>query len=256
MNRVLISLLAGAALASAAALRAAEDASGSEASGSEAFATALTRYAAGDYLGATEIAAETDDARTLALAARAVLARAVLAESEKDAKRLAREAEDYAEAALEADPELLEAHLQTAAALGLRGRHTSGLAAHLQGLARRSRRHLDQALALAPENAWALSMIGAWHMEVVRRGGARVYDASLEKGLEYYEAALRADPDNLVIAANFAQALAESGDPELVRRARDVAARASRMAPDDAFSQAMRNRVAALARDLARPSAM
>ncbi|GAB4491823.1 MAG: hypothetical protein Tsb0010_00320 [Parvularculaceae bacterium] len=216
----------------------------------------MTRYQAGDYVGATDFAAETKDARTLALAARAALARAVLADSERDAKRLAREAEAYAKAALDADPELLEAHLQYAAALGLRGRHTSGLAAHLQGLARRSRRHLDRALELEPENAWALSMIGAWHMEVVRRGGARVYDASLEKGIDYYEAALRADPENLVIAANFAQALAESGDPELARRARDVASRASRMAPEDAFSEAMRNRVAALAQDLGRASAM
>ena len=217
----------------------------------DAYAAAMTYYNEGAYALAAEIAGADRSADALALASRAELAQAILAVAPRRAIKLARRAEGYAAAALAVDPEHVEANLQYAAAIGLRGKHVSRLAAHMKGLARKGRRHLERALDLAPGDPWALSLMGAWHMEVARRGGGRIYGASIEEGIAYYEAALAADPDNIVIAVNFADALAASGDPALRGRALDLARRAAAATPDDAFAAAMSDRAAALAAELA-----
>jgi hypothetical protein len=70
---------------------------------------------------------------------------------------------------------------------------------------------IDQALAVAPNDDWALASAGAWNIEVVRNGGAllarAIYGARVETGKEYFYKAFVAQPNNLVIRFQFALSL-------------------------------------------------
>ena len=58
---------------------------------------------------------------------------------------------------------------------------------HLQGYAREGRRHLDRALELDPDHAWAHGALGMWHLEILQHAGpalgGELYGATAEKGL-------------------------------------------------------------------------
>ncbi|MEM9726709.1 MAG: hypothetical protein AAF909_14790 [Pseudomonadota bacterium] len=206
-------------------------------------------YALGEFARATAMGAALESADGFALAARSTLARAMLLGDDAPVKKIAKQAERFAEAALKLDPDHLEANLQLAVALGVRGAQMSALSAHLKGLAGRGRSHIEHALALAPDDPWAMSLMGGWHLEVVRRGGGRIYGASVEEGVRWYERALAAAPDNTVMAYRYAvalMALEPPVDTALVQGALELAMRAP---PADALARALQ----ADARRLAAP---
>lgn len=123
------------------------------------------------------------------------------------------------------EPDRPEAHLAVAVALGLVARREGSMAAHFRGMAKEARAHIDRALALNPDNAWAHAALGGWHLEIAYAGGPLgkiVYGASAEAGIAAYERALALDPANMSIAWQYAFQLAGFGSRERIARASEL----------------------------------
>ncbi len=161
---------------------------------------AFTLFAEGYYEEAAAFADDKGGAENHALAARALNAEAYLAKDNKMARRIAKRALAHAEIAIQDDPNLVEGHLQAAISYAQRGARMSPVRAFVSGTAQKARALLDHALQLEPENAWALSSSGAWHLEVARRAGEGRYGAKAQTGIQQFAAARATDPANLLIA--------------------------------------------------------
>lgn len=161
---------------------------------------AYDAYAAGDYADAVVLASSGESAADYALAARALNAVAYFEAERKEARRTADDAIDMAEKAIALDPDLPEARLQAAIGMALKGARISPFRAFFSGLAAKARAQIDAALALDPDNPWALSTSAAWRIEVARRGGGSLYGADPVKGHEEFMAARALAPDNVAIA--------------------------------------------------------
>jgi tetratricopeptide (TPR) repeat protein len=188
-------------------------------------------YDAGEWTTAQNLAASASDAFSKTLAAEAVLAPLMLGDmadaTQGEKLDRARRAANYAQEALDIDPDYARAYLASAAALGYQGRYSNPLSAALTRLPQRSRTQMDRALALDPGNPWANALLGAWHLEVVRRAGEGMFGADSQAGLERYRAAVRLSntPD---IPYHFALALlardAEAHGDEALEQLRAAAA--------------------------------
>lgn len=172
----------------------------------DGYAAALALYDAGQYEAALKAAESIGDASGLALAARSqlVLLRFFLPPQEKEAAL--HRAIELTRRAVELGPDHLEANLQSAIALGYRGRLD-----HSTRDARRARRHIDKALEVDPDNPWARAALGGWNGEVVIEAGAflarALFNAGRSDAIENYEAAIKAAPDNIPIHASYAKML-------------------------------------------------
>jgi hypothetical protein len=168
----------------------------------------LTLYQAGKYEQA--IAAGTLEATALgyATAARAALADAML---KSPCLECLKRAADLSHKSIVADPKLSDAYVYLAVSLGYQARIIGPLRAQLGGYPDEARRNLDKALRADPENAWALAALGGWNIEIVHGGGVRLakwlYGASLEEGMKRFDAAFKAQPDNLVLRYQYALSL-------------------------------------------------
>ncbi|MFO1186014.1 MAG: hypothetical protein U1E87_00265 [Alphaproteobacteria bacterium] len=159
-------------------------------------------YCAGSYNRSVMLAEGEMTAPALAFAARARLAQATFETDPKGAAADVDTAADLARRALKLEADNTEAHLQLAIALGLKGRRLGPLRAHFLGLGAEARRHIDAVLKHEPQNPWALSILGAWNIEIADRGGAAgrlIYGASREAGLAAYNRAVALAPDNLIL---------------------------------------------------------
>jgi hypothetical protein len=198
---------------------------------------AWTAYVQGDFLEAASLAEPRDGA----LAARALIAEAVTgAHGNVDA--LIARAEQNARAAV-ARTGAADAKIQLALALGLKGRRASLREAVRGGYAREGRALIDAALARAPREAWAHALDGAWHLEIVRRGGpvgARFYGASIARGVAAYERARALAPDDAAIAFQYAVALLEVDADRYTPRAAEVLSQAGGCGASDAFEATLR----------------
>ncbi|KAA5803716.1 hypothetical protein F1654_07900 [Alkalicaulis satelles] len=174
-------------------------------------------YQRGAWGEAEAAAAQAPDAQTLTLAAQAALAPLMLGEMthapRSERRAAARRAQTLARAALEADPDHAPAHLRLAAALGFEARYVSSVRAALMGLPQEGRRHIETAMALDPEDPWGEGMLGAWHMEVARRGRPGLFGSDAEEGLTLYRAAAARAGEDPSLAFHFALALI-AADPE------------------------------------------
>lgn len=241
MKRLMFAyLLLGATLGFAGPVRAVDD-----------LHAARALYGEGAFLEAAALAGRSDGAAAALLAARSFAAAALLSPDRKEKIRLARLAEPYAARALEAEPENYEAHMQYALAIGLPGRYGSALRAYRKRLAPRSRRHLEAALALAPDRPEPRAALGEWHMEVARRGGGMVYGGRRAVGERLFEEALALAPDNPAIAYRYALALAATKDVSARARAVEVLTIAIVGAPEDAFASAQQEEAKRLSDALA-----
>ena len=162
--------------------------------------TALKAYERGAYEEALARIDEIGGADNFALAARALNAVAYFEDGRKAARKTAKRAFAYAEQALAEDPQNVEATLQAAISLGVRGANMSPARALMLRLPGRSKTLIDEAGALDPENPWVLSTAGAWKMEVARRGAARFFGVSAEEGYGEMIAARERAPENVSIA--------------------------------------------------------
>ncbi|MDG1418237.1 MAG: hypothetical protein P8J78_09715 [Maricaulis sp.] len=157
-------------------------------------------YQEGRWTDAATFALEADDARGYAYASWALTAQLMVEPDHFDRRALMRRAVDYAETAYRLDAEDLLVQRQLAMALGVRGRFMSGFRAYLQRLPHRGRHLLTEVITADPQDAWALGLMGAWHLEVLRRGGSAgrsTLGASIDAGLALYSQSIALDPDNL-----------------------------------------------------------
>ncbi len=159
----------------------------------------LDAFTRGDYEAVAPLAEANPTAPNLILAARAYNTIAYLSAEAKPARTATKHAYNYAKRALEKDPLLVEAHVQSAISDAIRGGKIAPFRAFLKGLAKRSRKSIDKALEISPNDPWALSTSGAWHLEVSRAGGGRLYGAKLETGYDHLMKARELSPDNIVI---------------------------------------------------------
>jgi tetratricopeptide (TPR) repeat protein len=167
-------------------------------------------YAQGRYEEAMRQGASTGTAAGFAIAARAAMADAMM----KPAPCLEclKRGEDYARRAIAADKDAPDGHIWLAAALGYQARIVGLVRARLDNDPAQARENLETALKLQPDNAYALAALGGWNVEVVRAGGKflgrKLYDASFEQALSYFERAVRAAPRNVAVRYQIALSLA------------------------------------------------
>ncbi len=212
--------------------------------------SALQLYAAGNFVAAADVAQREPNSSSLAFAARALLAACVTTRDPARIEPLIDRAEEAAQAALTLDPESVEARLQYAVALGVRGRRASIPEAMRHRYAGRGRDLIEEALERAPNDPWAHALMGGWHLEVLRRGGrsgAMLYGARLADGIIEFERARALAPHDPLITLQYAMALIELDAEAHEDRARNLFAAAARMRARDALevrAQAQGARVA------------
>ncbi|MGV8995527.1 MAG: hypothetical protein ACOH12_01100 [Parvibaculaceae bacterium] len=168
---------------------------------------ARAAFVSGDFLAAARLAREEDNADAYALAARAELAQGDFLAAPQNRRALFADAEADARRAVALAPDQADGHLYLALALGFIGRIDGNIAAHFGGLAHDARSHIDRALKIDPDNAWANALDGGWNLEIVRGGGLlgeTLYGASFDKGIAAYRRALQIEPQNTAIAYQFA----------------------------------------------------
>jgi hypothetical protein len=171
---------------------------------------ALRLYAAGEFVAAADLADTQASASSRAFASRALVAACAAARSSGAIDALLARAETSAREALSLDSRSVDARLQLALVYGMEGRRAPLARAFASRYASRGKHLIDEALALEPTNAHAHAMLGAWNLEVVRRGGrigALMYDAHTGVGLTEFERARALAPNDTLIPLHFAVAL-------------------------------------------------
>jgi hypothetical protein len=198
----------------------------------------LTLYRSGDYGRAAETATVKGGADNLVIASRAYLAQVVIDPHRADADQLVARALSAAERALAGAPDSVEARLQLAAAIGVKGRRSTLSAALRGGYAPRSKRLIEEALARAPNEPWGRALLGGWHLEVLRRGGrigALALGARLNEGVAAFERARALAPDDPAIATHYALALLSLNAERFGSRIRTLLDAAGDCVARDAF---------------------
>ncbi|MDE2182027.1 MAG: hypothetical protein KGJ78_03290 [Alphaproteobacteria bacterium] len=171
--------------------------------------TAYQLYAEGKYDDSVRISLAQNDAAGYAEAARSTLAE----EAGRDSPCLPclQRAEDYARRAIATDPHLVDGNIYLAITLGLEEHIIGPDAARRQNFPDVARHAIDAALAVDPKNAWALAALGGWNLAIVHGGGAFLadlfYGATVGKGLQAFEAAFEAAPNNIAVRYQYALSL-------------------------------------------------
>jgi tetratricopeptide (TPR) repeat protein len=211
---------------------------------SEASKAAFELYRTGKYEAAIASGETAGDGEALAVAARAAFARANL--SDVPCLPCLQRVESLSRHSLMLDTAHPEAFVYLAAALGYEARIVGTLRAQIGYYPDQAKEALDKALAVAPDDAWALASLGAWNIEIVRAGGSllarAIYGARLDTGEDYFRRAFAADPKNPVI--RFQYALTVSGyDFDAYRdRAMAELAAAAKLEPRTAYEKTIQGR--------------
>jgi len=175
-------------------------------------------YAKGDYEQAAQEGEASHSAAGLAIAARAVLADEVLREG--PCLPCLERAESLARAAIAADPHSVFGHVWLAVALGYQARIIGAVKARLKDSPAQSKAALDAAVGDDPKNAFAVSALGGWHIEVVRGGGATLarwfYGATESEALNLFDRAVKLAPGNVAVRYQIGLSLA-GYDPDKYR---------------------------------------
>ena len=166
-------------------------------------------YKAGQYEDAIKAGEAANTGQGLAVAARAAFAEANL--SEMPCLPCLQRVESYARRSIALDSMHPDAFVYLAAAFGYQARIVGPITAQFRRYPEDAKAALDHALAVAPNDDWALAALGAWHIEVVRNGGSllarTIYGARVDTGTEYFYKAFAAEPNNLVTRFQFALSL-------------------------------------------------
>ena len=166
-------------------------------------------YKAGQYEDAIKAGEAANTGQGLAVAARAAFAEANL--SEIPCLPCLQRVESYARRSIALDSMHPDAFVYLAAAFGYQARIVGPITAQFRRYPEDAKAALDHALAVAPNDDWALAALGAWHIEVVRNGGSllarTIYGARVDTGTEYFYKAFAAEPNNLVTRFQFALSL-------------------------------------------------
>lgn len=217
--------------------------SASSSAHAQAPAPAMAAFETGQWGDAEAAARQASDVSALILASEAALMPVTLDQadglSRRECRHAALRAQEYAEAALALEPDNAQAHLRLAAGLGYQSRYVNTVRAVMMGLPQRGRDHMVEALRLDPSEPWAPAMLGAWHLEVVRRAGEGMFDASEAEGLALMRQSVEMEGAPAAIPYRFAVALV-AADPALYGEEADqLLDRALAQAASDAVGQAV-----------------
>lgn len=205
---------------------------------------AEARYREGAMRTAAALARQADGAEGFALAAKAGLVDAVYLAPASDRRARLEQAAADARRALERDPDHVEAHLHLAIALGHLADLEDPVSAHVKGYAAEAKAHLDRALALEPDNAWAHGLLGMWHLQIVRRADAALarslYGATEKEGVARCAKAAALAPEEPALRLGCAVSLYELDPATWRRRAMRSLAAVSRMPAADAAARLIR----------------
>ena len=125
----------------------------------------------------------------------------------------------------------------------------NGMRAYVGRIPQRGRSLLESLVEENPNDPWAVGMLGAWHLEVARRGGDRgmsVLDASIDAGIGFYTNAIALDPHNPAPRYFFALALLALDDAAYYDMARQQLVLCLQLPPRDAFEAAVQTDAAQL----------
>ena len=205
-------------------------------------------YRAGQYEAAIAKGETVGDAENLTIAAQAALAITTLKGS--PCLDCAKRAEALARRAIGADPERSRAYVCLVASMAFESRIVGVYASRNEHLPEQALEALEKALKLAPEDPWALTALGGWHVEVVRSGGrflARImYGARVEEAVEYFKRAMVLDPDNPLIGLNYALSLSSVAFNSRRAEIKSALEGAITAMPRDAYGAAMKARAVKL----------
>ena len=166
-------------------------------------------YAKGDYEAAAKAGEAAHTAAGLAIAARAVLGDEVLRDA--PCMECLQRAEKLARASVAADPHGAFGHVWLAVSLGYQARLMGIVKARMADLPAQSKAALDAAVADDPNNPFAISALGGWHIEVVKGGGAflarTLYGARESEALALFDRAVKLAPGNVAVHYQIALAL-------------------------------------------------
>jgi hypothetical protein len=200
-------------------------------------------YRAGQYEAAIAAGEAANSGEGLAAAARAALAIANL--RDVPCAPCLQRAENLARRSIALDKSHPEGFVFLAVSLGYEARIAGSIRAQFAHYPEQAKQAIDQALAIAPNDAFSLAAAGAWHIEVVRNGGilARpMYGARVDAGIDYFHRAVAADPENLVIRVQYALSLSgydlKTYNDDVTSQFNAVA----RIAPRTAYERALKER--------------
>jgi|GEM_PF-1081017 len=217
-------------------------------------AEALQLYNSGEFLAAANLASVASTPEDLTFVSRALLAACAVARARSDIDATLIRAAQNAQSALVLDPHSVEAHIDLALAYGMMGKRANLGEALRRDYAGRGRRLIDEALALEPNNARAHALLGAWHFEVLRRGGgigAAAYGARLSLGLAEFRRGQALAPKDPLIPLQFAVALLQRDPIANAVLAQNLLARALGAPAGDALEAAAQDTARRLMRALA-----
>lgn len=196
-------------------------------------------YVDGAFAPAAERAAAEDSAEAATLAARALLAAAAHRAEGDEARGLLDRALLQTDAALERDPDHVEAMLHRVIAIGYLSRAEGKMKAHRAGWGNEAKALWARAEVLEPENPWVHAVKGGWHAEVADEAGsilARVfYGASKRRAIEAFERAVALAPENPFLRVEFARTLMRLSLRKYSAKAHEQLSLAFEMIPADAF---------------------
>lgn len=195
-------------------------------------------YREGRWGDAASLAENAGGAEGYAFAAGALIAQLMVEPENPDREALADQALDLARQAYRLDEASVSARLRLASSLGFRGRFMSGIGAYMRHIPQRGRNLIESVVEEQPDNAWAVGMLGAWHLEVARRGGDRglsALDASVEAGIGFYSQAIAMDEFNPATRFYFALSLLALDEDAYRPRAAEQLAIVVQLQARDAF---------------------
>jgi len=167
-------------------------------------------YARGDYEQAVRMGEASRTAPGFATAARAVLADEVLRDT--PCLPCLERAEKLSRQAIAADPHHAFGQVWLAVALGYQARIIGSVKARMNNSPAQSKAALETAISDDPKNAFAVSALGGWHIEIVRGGGAflggLVYGAKEQQALALFDRAVQLAPGNVAVHYQIALSLA------------------------------------------------
>lgn len=203
----------------------------------------------GDYDAAISMAIDLKTAEGLTLAAESMSAKVMLGYVE-DANDSAKTARKWAEKAVKKAPNSQEAQVQYALAYGFETRTSSPFRAWRKKLPEKTLKTIEAYRAEYPDDPRGDALLGAWHLGIVRKtgkdDGKGWYGASEEDGIKYYQSAMDAAPDNIVIASNFGVTLLSVDMDAHFDKATELLTTVSGMQPRNAVDVDVQKRVVRL----------
>lgn len=164
----------------------------------------------GSYDQAVQMGVEMNTAESLSLASEALAKQIMMGEADQPKAR-AEMARDLAREALKRDPNHQNARLQFVVTDGFVARYTGDVSAWFKKLPQKSLEHIQNYRTDFPDDPRGDALMGAWHLEIVRKAGEesalRWFGARADYGKAFFEKALNQEPDDPIMNVNFAFAL-------------------------------------------------